>query len=130
MRSTSRGGSWSSVVRDSRAISSRHIHLGSRRIGRIIWVDPVRHSEKKKLSRRWGGRTGFQDNTVDKPVTRLSNGLVRADNVGVGHDEGIVPGEGHAGVRGDDRELWRRGHLCETNRSVSPPVNDIQVKRR
>ena len=68
--------------------------------------------EKKKFSRRWGGRTGFQDNTIDEPVPRLSGGLIRADNVGVGHDEGIVPGEGHARVRGNDRELWRRGHLC------------------
>ena len=56
-------------------------------------------------------------------MTRLSIGLIRADYVGVRHDEGIVPREGHARVRGDDRELRRRGHLCQKpRRSASQPT--------
>lgn len=66
-----------------------------------------------------GRRTVFQSDTVDEPVTRLSHRLVRADNVGVSHDESEVPGEGHARIRCDDGELWLRGHLCRQTKSVS-----------
>jgi hypothetical protein len=41
-------------------------------------------------------------------VTRLSYRFIRADNVGVGHDERKVTRERHARIRGYDRDLWRR----------------------
>jgi hypothetical protein len=53
-------------------------------------------------------------------VTRLSYGLVRADNVGVGHDERKVTRERHARIRGHDRDLRRRRHLYYLQRTFQP----------
>jgi hypothetical protein len=43
-----------------------------------------------------------QSDVIDEPVARLPDRLVRSDNVGVSHDEGIVALKRHAAVRRDD----------------------------
>jgi hypothetical protein len=48
---------------------------------------------------------------IDESVKNLSVRLVRADSVGTDHDEGEVPLKRHAGIRGYDCEVLRRGHL-------------------
>ena len=85
-------------------------------------------SEEKKKDRDFyifiefskGGREGgtrprtLQGDAVDEPVTRLSDRLVRADDVSVSHNERKVPRERIAASgSGHDGDLGRGGHLCQ-----------------
>ena len=58
-------------------------------------------------------------------MTRLSHSLIRANNVGVGHDERKVTRERHARIPGYDRELWRRRHLYLVKKENIPPVSHL-----
>jgi hypothetical protein len=56
----------------------------------------------------------LQGDAVDEPVTRLSDRLVRADDVSVSHNERKVPRERTAASgSGHDGDLGGGGHLCQ-----------------
>jgi hypothetical protein len=63
----------------------------------------------------------LQCDIVDEPVARLTDRLVRADDVSVGHDERKVPRERTAvgGSRGYDSEFGLGGDLYEKKKKKS-----------
>jgi hypothetical protein len=125
MGSAALGGTWSGVIGNSNAAGSRHGQPGG-----IGCEDEQEHErqtkqpnpnpKKKKntssevffMGTGENRRRTAQSGAIDKPVARLPFRLVRADDVGVGHDNRAVTArQRHAAICGDDRELWLVGRL-------------------